>query len=93
MLPMPDDTEPNTRSSSTTSLWEWRKIRRRPTGPSSASAAPIRGVSPRAPLTLTVRYLGGAEAWLEVRARGRTIKVPGHRASLDLMIQLWGQEP
>lgn len=34
-------------------------------------------------MTVTVRYRGGAEAWYEVKARGRTWRFPGHVALHD----------
>lgn len=39
---------------------------------------------PREPLTITVTYRGGAECWYEIRARGTTIRRPGHVAIHDL---------
>lgn len=77
---------------STTSAWEWRKVRQRPKGqvdsPPKAGrswfcrlpAWPIR----RRPLTLTLKYRGGAECWFEVHCRGGTLRRPGHVSLYDL---------
>lgn len=85
--------ESNERSPSTATVWEWAKIRRRPKGPPHRSAKLLSALEPRDPLTITVRYLGGSEAWLEIKARGEVFKCPGHRAALDLMTQLWNRQP
>lgn len=47
--------------------------------------APLARRNRREPLTLSVKYRGGAEAWYEIKARGRTYRVPGHRALHDVM--------
>jgi hypothetical protein len=91
-MPTPSDT--NKRTASTTSEWEWRKIRRRPQGPSDtapkASSSAVKSAwNPREPLTVTVRYRGGPEAWFELRARGRTIRRPGHVAMYDALNDLY----
>lgn len=80
------------RSPSTTWAWELRKIPVRPKGPSSAAPKAASGPAlprrnPRDPLTVTVTYRGGPEAWYEVKARGRTWRFPGHVAIHDA----WGR--
>jgi len=76
--------------------WEWKKVRmRRPAGGHSDSAAkPLRWRfrSPwdkRRPLTLTVTFRGGAEAWVEVHARGSAGRFPGHVALIDVLEEVW----
>lgn len=86
--------EPNKCTPSTT--WEWRKVKiqRRSQSPSSASP---QGAShalradwnPREPLTVTVRYRGGPEAWIELKARGETYRMPGHVALFDALSSVW----
>lgn len=78
---------------STPSEWRWAKIRRRPQGSSNAApqASSLRGLATRdgrEPLTVTMRYLGGQECWIELRARGRTVKRPGHLALVDVLEEL-----
>ena len=78
---------------STTSKWEWRKIRV-PHGPLEAQrpeGAPskLSRWNRRDPLTITVVYRGGAEAWIQIKARGRTIRVPGHLAVIDALEKVW----
>jgi len=87
--------EENERTPSTT--WEWRKVRVRARTPAPGSAArakraPLR-LSPRSwrePLTCVIRYRGGREAWVEIRARGTTLRVPGHLAVVDVVARLNG---
>lgn len=93
IVPMATDSDSNTRSSSTTSEWQWAKIRKRPAGPKARAKRLDSVWDPHTPVSLTVRYLGGGEAWVEVGARGRTIKVPGHRAVLDVLSEVWGRTP
>lgn len=44
----------------------------------------------RDPVTLTIRYRGGPEAWFEITARGVTARRPGHVCLLDLMQEVYG---
>lgn len=83
----------NKRTPSTTTEWQWAKIRRRPQGPGTQTpkGASLRGLPPREqrePLTVTMRYLGGQECWIELKARGRTIKRPGSLALVDVLQEL-----
>jgi len=78
---------------STTSDWEWRKIKRRPQGTNTARAKRGRwyGLAtwPRQRrLTLTVEYRGGAEAWWWITARGRSGAFPGSLALEDVLAQV-----
>lgn len=82
------------RSGSTTSSFQWRRVRsapQAPTGqpPKASSQHRLTRWDAREPLTLQVTYRGGSEAWYEVRARGRTYRVPGHRALVDVMEQVY----
>lgn len=77
-----NDATPNERSPSTT--WEWRKVKIAlpPEAPSqNVSKRPsLRSHSPserRRPLGVTITARGGAEAWWEVRSRGRVWRFPG----------------
>lgn len=90
---MDETQESNNCTPSTTSEWEWAKIKRRPQGPRSAApqASSLRGLArrdAREPLTVTMRYLGGQECWIELKARGRTVRRPGHRALVDVLQEL-----
>lgn len=90
--------ESNERFPSTT--WEWKKVmvKRRPQGPSDTAAEgvlipPLSRRDSRTPLTLTIRYRGGPEAWWEVKARGRTWRRPGWIALQDLMTEILEGRP
>lgn len=79
--------------SSTT--WEYRKvkIRRPPDGhiDSRPKAGHFHGLPPRPirePITLTVSWRGGGEAWYEVKARGRTGRFPGWLGLHDVMMAI-----
>lgn len=83
----------NGRSGSTTWVWESRKILAPPTGQQrvarrASDSALLSARDMREPLTMTVRYLGGAEGWWEIKARGRTYRRPGVRALHDVMLDL-----
>jgi hypothetical protein len=43
---------------------------------------------PRKPLEITIKYRGGPECWWEVRARGVTLRRPGHMAIHDLFVEI-----
>lgn len=38
----------------------------------------------RKPLTMTIKWRGGAEAWVEVHARGDVARLPGHVTIAEL---------
>jgi len=80
---------------STTWSWEYRKIRvLRRQAPGKTARSALSGRLPhwnrREPLTITVKYRGGAESWVELRARGRTWRAPGHLALFDVLSEIWG---
>lgn len=85
--------ESNERSLSTT--WEWRqtKIRRPPEGHSDSRPKAGRWFrfpprNPRVPLTVSVSYRGGPEAWYEVHARGSVGRFPGYVCLHDVMAEI-----
>jgi hypothetical protein len=45
----------------------------------------------RDPLTMKVRYRGGAEAWWLIEARGRSVAFPGHMCIHDVMREVCQQ--
>lgn len=51
--------------------------------------------NPRTPLTITVRYRGGQEAWVEVTARGSTGRFHGATALFDVVAEVnqWDKKP
>ena len=92
MAPTPDENTcpPSTR-------WTWKKVMVSPppTGrkqqPPKASASPaLPARNPREPLTITVVYRGGSEAWYEIKARGRTYRRPGYLAIHDVFKDIVG---
>ena len=79
---------------STTYEWRRVKITRRTAAPSKPAPKGHRfsGLSAwrrREPLTLTVKYRGGPEGWIEVRARGRVAMYPGSLYVLDVLQDVW----
>lgn len=85
----------NEHSSSTLSEWEYRKVMRRPAGPTGqrGEATPLKRLAlrnRRKPLTVTITYRGGPESWWELRARGKVVRVPGHRFVEDALSQFDG---
>lgn len=40
------------------------------------------------PISVTLRYGGGGEAWVVVRGRGETNVYPGHVALIDLLLDI-----
>lgn len=43
---------------------------------------------PRTPLQATLKLRGGAEAWVEIHARGAVVRVPGHTSIAELVLLL-----
>ena len=93
---MPDVTDPNTSSPSTT--WGWRRVKigRPPEAekPSGAQRRTTHGLlrrDPRKPLTVTVVYRGGSECWWELRARGVVLRRPGHNCLHDVLAEFTGK--
>lgn len=89
---------PSSNTSLPSTKWEWRyvKITRRSAAEDIAPKAAFRSgrltIWPRRkPLTLTVRYWGGAECRVQVRTRGRTFYFSGHDAIFDVMRRVWGE--
>lgn len=87
-MPMPDYTE-HTFGSTT---WEWKRIKvRRPAGGQDDGAEHRKGFHGlptkdwRKPTTLTIKYRGGPECWVEVHARGRIWRRPGNVAIIDML--------
>jgi len=69
------------------------KIARPPKAPGNRAEAPQRGVQllqreAREPCTWLVSWRGGAEAWIEVRARGRTWRFPGHVCIAEAVLEV-----
>lgn len=42
------------------------------------------------PVTVRLKYRGGAEGWIEVRGRGRTRRYPGATALHDVLLTFLG---
>lgn len=40
-------------------------------------------------LTIEVLYTGGAEGWFDIKARGSSGRIPGDRALVDVMQEVW----
>lgn len=83
----------NDRSSSTTSAWEWRKVRRPPKALRDSAAERhrwrrFRRRNPREPITVQVWLRGGPEAWVAIRGRGEENYYPGHTAIYDILSDL-----
>lgn len=90
---MADEDVANNRTASTTWGWRYVKIRTAPQAKEhrerSESALHSLLMWPRRkPMTLTIKWRGGAECWYEIRARGRTIRRPGCVALDDIMADL-----
>lgn len=77
--------------------WEWKlcKVSGPPSGqqqqpPKASSSGVLPSRALREPTTLTVRYRGGPEAWWEVKARGKTYRLPGHLCLHDALSKVYG---
>lgn len=57
--------------------------------PQASSSALLPGWNPRDPLTITVSYRGGSEAFYELRSRGRTWRLPGSLCLHDVMRRIY----
>lgn len=84
---------PNSRSVSTRVVWKVDKISEAAGGPQGESPEAsarrlLRPTSHRNPVTMTVTYRGGSEAWFEIKARGCTWRTPGHVWLLELMLDI-----
>lgn len=70
-------------------------IEQRPEGPRVTSPEGRPHLSrrdARQPITLTLRYRGGGEAWWEVTARGTKWRFPGYLALHDVMREVLNLE-
>jgi hypothetical protein len=86
---------------STTSYVKWIKVRRpaggQESGGSGASAPPISfwfGLPlwpvRRKPITLTLKYRGGAACWVEIHSRGRIGRYTGERTIVEILTDIAG---
>jgi hypothetical protein len=81
---------------STTYRWKKVIVSQRP-APQEAQREARKGLrrlprrDPRQPLTMTIKYRGGSEGWVEIHARGEILRVPGYRAIIDLLFMLNNQ--
>jgi hypothetical protein len=80
--------------------WEWRRVninrRRTASGYSVPKGHRWRKLPPRnwrEPLTITVKYRGGAEAWVEVHARGDMGRFPGYVTVVELLMWVNSRVP
>lgn len=85
----------NTRTGSTTWVWDPDRVRRSRREGQRVSKTPNRwyGLSRRNPkdkLTLTVTYRGGAECWYLIEGRGRSGVFPGVVCIHDAMREIYG---
>lgn len=95
---MADIEESNERTASTTWVWRQVKLSQPPQANGTTSEArPPKGSLlhwPRGkPMTIVIKYRGGPEGWVEVRARGRVWRRPGTTALYDLIVTLFGYPP
>lgn len=93
-----EDPDTNTRSTSTT--WEWRRVKMRRPPEAEGTASEARPTSPSLtqwprgkPVTVVLKYRGGPECWVEVRARGRVWRRPGATAIYDVLTAVFGWPP
>lgn len=75
--------------------WEWKKAKiRRPAGGQQHSAPKGRRFFHlpqrdwRRPTTLTIKYRGGPEGWVEIHARGSIARYPGYVCILDILKEI-----
>jgi hypothetical protein len=75
--------------------WRWKHVilkapapPQRDSAPSGAPPRPLKPRNPRAPITVTVAYSGGSEAWWVITARGREWRIPGDRCLHDVMAKI-----
>jgi hypothetical protein len=75
-------------------------MRRRPDGQGARAPKGRRWHSlpwrnPRDPLTVTIVYRGGPEAWVEVKARGSMGRFHGNTALFDVVAEInqWDKKP
>jgi hypothetical protein len=81
--------------SSVSTTWALKRVKVGQ-APQAGSHSPRKGSSlrsrsrldPRKPLTISVTYRGGAEAWWEIRARGCIIRRPGWQSIHDVLWEI-----
>lgn len=90
----------DTNSSSPSATWIPQPARMRGSrrgakqdGARRASFKLLRRRNPKDPLTLRIRYRGGAEAWWLIEARGTHQAFPGHLCLHDVLSAVNGQGP
>src|SRR5688572_16927230 len=90
---MDEPRTPDIRSISTP--WAWRRVKIGPAPQansdrerSEASQGSLTAWPRRRPVTLTLTYRGGPEAFWQIEARGRTWRRPGVIALHDLMVEV-----
>lgn len=88
-------TQSDPNSSSPSATWAYRRVKITPP-PQRPRKNDAEGVlpalprwNPREPLSLQVTYRGGAEAWWEIRARGRVWRRPGWQALDDVLAEVF----
>lgn len=82
------------RSGSTTTVWYKAKIRRPRREQGAAKGRSFRpvGTSLTSPKTVMLRWVGGAEPWVEISYGGQRTKRPGTMELWELLMMLAGQE-
>ena len=85
----------NRRTQSTTYALKRVRITRRPAANkhSRRQASSLARRDKREPLTITVRYRGGPEAWWEIKARGQTLRYPGWLDLNAVLCEIYGVHP
>ena len=87
---MHDQSATSPETVSTTFGWKYVKMSRPPQG-HKAVRSTARGFRRlprwpvRKPLPLTLKYRGGAEAWVEIHSRGEIARFPGSTAIYDVL--------
>lgn len=78
---------------STTFAWKYVKVAG-PAGGQKPERSSSRGFRRlprwpmRKPLSLTMKYRGGAECWVEVHSRGEIARFPGNTAVYDVLCRI-----
>jgi hypothetical protein len=84
--------DPETVQTFGSTTFEWKKVkmsqRRQATQAARAERARRHALprrDPRDKQTIVISYRGGAEAWVEIQARGTVWRYPGHVAIVDIL--------
>lgn len=79
--------------------YEWRKVKMSRSAGGQQHSAPkgrrFFHLPPwdwRRPTTVTMKYRGGAEGWIEVRARGSLARYPGYVQLIDVLGEITRQQ-